>query len=85
MSTPHSSHTHGVSDHEAPADLHLFTPAAAASVLSVKESWLRRKAGSRAIPCTFLGRHLRFSAADLRAITTQGAQTPRHRCGRPTA
>ena len=52
----------------------LYTPAQAAELLAVKESWLRRKVGQRAIPCTFLGKHLRFSAHDLRAITALGAQ-----------
>ena len=66
------------------AELHLYTPAEAAEVLAVKESWLRRKAGMRAVACTFLGRHLRFSTADLRAITTQGAHTPKKRPGRPS-
>lgn len=61
----------------------LYTPAEAAQILSVKETWLRRKAGTRSIPCTFLGRHLRFSAADLRTITEQGAQPARARRGRP--
>jgi excisionase family DNA binding protein len=55
-------------------DIVLYTPAQAAALLAVKESWLRRKAGQRAIPCTFVGKHLRFSAHDLRAITALGAQ-----------
>ena len=65
-----------VADHRGADDqsLPLYTPAQAAELLSIKESWLRRKAGRRAIPCTFIGRYLRFSAADLRAITEAGAQ-----------
>jgi excisionase family DNA binding protein len=55
-------------------DFVLYTPAQAAALLAVKESWLRRKAGQRAIPCTFVGKHLRFSTHDLRAITALGAQ-----------
>lgn len=55
-------------------DIVLHTPARAAALLAVKESWLRRKAGQRAIPCTFVGKHLRFSTHDLRAITALGAQ-----------
>ena len=54
--------------------LPLRTPAAAAQLLAVPESWLRRKAAARVIPCTFLGRHLRFSPADLVAIAAAGAQ-----------
>jgi excisionase family DNA binding protein len=61
----------------------LYTPAQAAEMLSVKESWLRRKAGRRAIPCTFIGKHLRFSLADLRGITEGGAQSVRPARGRP--
>ncbi|SDW40293.1 DNA binding domain-containing protein, excisionase family [Saccharopolyspora shandongensis] len=44
----------------------LYRPAEAAKHLAVKESWLRRKASLRAIPCTFLGKHLRFSDDDVR-------------------
>ncbi|MBB5808900.1 excisionase family DNA binding protein [Saccharothrix ecbatanensis] len=54
----------------------LYTPAQAAELLAVRESWLRRKAGQRAIPCTFLGKHLRFSAANLRDIADSGNCTP---------
>lgn len=52
----------------------LYTPADASELLAVPESWLRRKAGRRLIPCTFVGKHLRFSTADLAAITTAGAR-----------
>lgn len=34
----------------------LFTPARAAGLLAVRESWLRRMAGRREVPCTFVGR-----------------------------
>lgn len=54
----------------------LYTPAEAAHRLTVKESWLRRQAGRRAVPCTFLGKHLRFSDADLRDIVRNGRRTP---------
>lgn len=56
---------------------YLYTPARAAHILSVKESWLRRQAGRRVIPCTFVGRHLRFSAEDLHMIAQQGSCQPR--------
>ena len=46
----------------------LYTPAEAAQRLRVRESWLRKKAAARTVPCTFLGKHLRFSPADLAAI-----------------
>jgi excisionase family DNA binding protein len=56
--------------------LPLYTPRAAAELLAVRESWLRRKAAARAVPCTFLGRHLRFSHADLEAIAQAAAHPP---------
>jgi hypothetical protein len=52
----------------------LYTPAEAAGLLRVRESWLRRRAAARLVPCTFLGRHLRFSAADLAAIIAAHAE-----------
>ncbi|MEV5751667.1 helix-turn-helix domain-containing protein [Actinoallomurus sp. NPDC052308] len=57
----------------------VYTPEEAARLLGVKPSWLRRKAAARAIPCTFLGKHLRFSRADLEAIVAAGRQAPRSR------
>ncbi len=54
----------------------LYTPGEAAEQLRVRESWLRRRAAARQIPCTFLGKHLRFSAADLAGIVSQNAQAP---------
>ncbi|MFC0027959.1 helix-turn-helix domain-containing protein [Micromonospora chaiyaphumensis] len=63
----------------------LYTPAEAAALLRVPESWLRRRAGRRQIPRTFLGKHLRFSAADLAAIIAAAAEpaTSRRRARRP--
>lgn len=55
----------------------LYTPAQAAEILTVRESWLRRQAGQRTIPCTFVGKHLRFSIADLTAITQNGRRPAR--------
>jgi len=52
----------------------LYTPAEAAALLRIRDSWLRRKAAARLIPSTFLGRHLRFSPADLAAIVAHHAQ-----------
>jgi excisionase family DNA binding protein len=54
----------------------LHTPAEAAGILSIRESWLRHKAAARAIPCTFVGKHLRFSDEDIAQIMTQGARPP---------
>ncbi len=56
--------------------LPLYTPAEAARLLAVRESWLRRRATARAVPCTFLGKHLRFSHADVVAIVVAGASKP---------
>ncbi|WP_190816722.1 helix-turn-helix domain-containing protein [Saccharopolyspora pogona] len=77
--------TSGDASQDTPGDalLPLYTPTEAAELLSVKETWLRRKAGIRSIPCTFIGRHLRFSATDLRTIVEDGAQPVRARRGRP--
>ncbi|SDN08151.1 DNA binding domain-containing protein, excisionase family [Lentzea albidocapillata subsp. violacea] len=52
----------------------LYTPAEAADILTVRESWLRRQAGQRRIPCTFLGKHLRFSDADIQQIIAAGSR-----------
>ena len=54
----------------------LFTPAQAAAQLQVRESWLRRRAARRAVPCTFLGKHLRFSQDDIKQIAAAAAQPP---------
>jgi probable F420-dependent oxidoreductase len=51
----------------------LYTPEEAASMLQVRASWLRRKATARAVPCTFIGKHLRFSQADLAVIVAAGS------------
>ena len=61
----------------------VHTPAEAAVLLAVSESWLRRQAGQRKLPCTFLGRHLRFSDVDLQAIITAGARPARATSRRP--
>ncbi|GAA1810821.1 hypothetical protein GCM10009682_35510 [Luedemannella flava] len=62
---------------QGPSDQLLYTAEQAADLLQVNPSWLRRKAIARAIPCTFIGKHLRFSANDLTMIITMGAHTPR--------
>jgi excisionase family DNA binding protein len=56
--------------------LQLYTPAEAAEMLKVPESWLRKKAAARAVSCTFVGKHLRFSAADIEKIIKAGAREP---------
>ena len=54
----------------------LHTPAEAAEILRIRESWLRAKAAARAIPCTFIGKHLRFSDDDIAQIMADGARQP---------
>jgi excisionase family DNA binding protein len=46
----------------------LLTPTQAAQLLQVPESWLRRRAARHLVPCTFLGKHLRFSRTNLEQI-----------------
>ncbi len=54
----------------------LYTAEQAAAPLQVSPCWLRRKATARAIPCTFVGKHLRFTANDLAQIIAAGAYHP---------
>jgi excisionase family DNA binding protein len=54
----------------------LYTVAEAASILKVRESWLKTKAAARLIPCTFIGKHLRFSDDDVAEIMKAGARQP---------
>jgi excisionase family DNA binding protein len=54
----------------------LYTAAEAARVLKVRESWLKTKAAARLIPCTFIGKHLRFSDDDIAEIMKAGARQP---------
>jgi hypothetical protein len=42
----------------------------------VRESWLKAKAAARLIPCTFVGKHLRFSDDDIANIMRAGARQP---------
>lgn len=54
----------------------LYTAAEAAGILKVRESWLKTKAAARLIPCTFIGKHLRFSDEDIAEIMKAGARQP---------
>jgi excisionase family DNA binding protein len=94
MTTPHRPHR--PSDHDprhtaahhppgssSPGDAPLlYTPAEAAQRLRVRESWLRKKAAAHDVPCTFLGKHLRFSPTDLTAIIANSARPAVGRRGR---
>ncbi len=54
----------------------LYTPAEAAERLRLRASWLRKRATARAIPTTFVGKHLRFSDNDLAEIIRLFHQEP---------
>ena len=54
----------------------LHTAAEAAGILKVRESWLKTKAAARLIPCTFIGKHLRFSDDDIAEIMKAGGASP---------
>lgn len=49
----------------------------AARLLAVHESWLRRRSTTRTVPCTFPGKHLQFSRADLIATAHAGGSPRR--------
>jgi hypothetical protein len=53
-----------------------YTVAEAAGILKVRESWLKTKAAARLIPCTFIGKHLRFSDDDIAGIMKAGDREP---------
>jgi glutaredoxin len=54
----------------------LHTVAETAQILKVRESWLKTKASARSVPCTFVGKHLRFSDDDIAEIMRLGARQP---------
>ena len=54
----------------------LHTVAETAQILKVRESWLKTKATARLVPCTFVGKHLRFSDDDIAEIMRAGEQQP---------
>ena len=54
----------------------LYTPAEAAERLKVTETWLKKRVSARSIPHTRIGRHIRFSDADLAALVAQSGVSP---------
>jgi hypothetical protein len=56
----------------------LYTAEQAAALLQVRPSWLRRKASARAVPCRFVGKHLRFSRTDIETIADSRTSPSRH-------
>jgi hypothetical protein len=93
---PVNSPRHAVTRTPEPSDEQVYTPGEAAELLKVRESWLRRKAAARLVACTSIGKHLRFTSADIAAIIAAGANpatgrkprrrspTPRQRGDLPT-
>lgn len=54
----------------------LYTPEQAARLLQIPASWLRKRAAAHTIAHTRIGRHLRFSTADLHALVQAGQHPP---------
>jgi excisionase family DNA binding protein len=52
----------------------LLTPADVADLLSVSEAWVRRQAARHLIPCTRLGRQVRFTTEQVQQIVEAAAQ-----------
>jgi excisionase family DNA binding protein len=65
--------------------LRLYTPAEAAELLGVTENWVVERCTARTIPCTFVGRFPRLSAAHIRAIAAAGEVDPATRGRRRAA
>lgn len=55
---------------------HLLTFAEAAERLSVPESWLKNRVAARQVPHTRLGKHVRFTEAQLDQIVAEAANGP---------
>jgi excisionase family DNA binding protein len=54
----------------------VHTVTEAASILRVKESWLKRQAAARKVPFTMLGGSYRFTAEHLAEIVRLNEETP---------
>ena len=55
--------------------IELFTIKEASRILSVPESWLRKRVSARGVPHTRLGKHVRFSAKQLLQVIALGEST----------
>jgi hypothetical protein len=64
-----------MTEHSNHSELQMYTAEQAASLLQVSPWWLRKKATAGAIPCTFIGRYLRFTAGDLAEIIAAGERS----------
>lgn len=78
VSTEQPADAAGIARASEPSDRVLYTAEQAAALLQVRPSWLRRKAAARAVPCRFLGKHLRFSRTDIEMIAEGNATPMRH-------
>ncbi len=56
--------------------IELYTIVEAAELLRVTEGWLRKRVSAHAVPHTRLGKHVRFTAEQLREITARGELQP---------
>lgn len=56
-------------------DVRLFTADQATDLLQIPASWLRKKAAAGHIAHTRIGRHLRFSRADLEQLINSGRRS----------
>ena len=52
----------------------LLTVEEAAELLSVPVSWLKKRVATHAVPCTRLGRHIRFTRAQVTGIVEAAAE-----------
>jgi excisionase family DNA binding protein len=52
----------------------LLTLEEAAEILSVPVSWLRKRVANHALPCTRLGRHIRFTREQVAGIVEAAAE-----------
>lgn len=70
---------------DAPETPLVLTPAQARQVIGedlVSERWLKRAAGERLIPCTYVGRRPGFTRAQCAEIVEQFSRSPKRRNGR---
>lgn len=56
--------------------IELYTIGEAAKLLRVPEGWLRKRVSAHAVPHTRLGKHVRFTAEQLREITAKAELEP---------
>lgn len=57
-------------------DLKCHTPAEAAELLGVSENWVNEAIRDGRIPCTYVGRFPRLTAAHIRQIQADGERKP---------